>query len=673
MHNLNTVQLEAVRYLDGPLLVLAGAGSGKTKVISQKISYLIKDCGISPSSIVAVTFTNKAAREMKTRASSGIKAKWSKGLSVSTFHTLGLKFIKSEYKELDFKSNVSIFDREDCLVLIRELLCQESEEHKEKLDIYLNIISRWKGQGLSPAQALQQAKTPFEISSIALYEQYQKHLKVYNAVDFDDLILLPLQLLKENAEVREKWQNRIRYMLVDEYQDTNNSQYELVRLLTGVQGRFTVVGDDHQSIYAFRGAKPDNLLELTHDYPQLKVIKLEQNYRSTGTILKAANHLIQFNQSLFEKNLWSHFSQGEPIKILCTDNEEQEAMRVVAALLNQKQQEKTEFKECAILYRSNHQSRIFEKALREHQIPYQISGGTSFFSRTEIKDLMAYFKLLVNSEDDCAFLRIVNTPKREIGPATLEKLSAYAKTRNVSLFEASFELGLEQFLPQKAVEKLRQFTHWINLMADNAKRGDPILVIKELVKKINYESWIMDTSVNPKNAERRMENVQELLLWLERLLKPKEGEDVIEEKTLASAVSSMVLMDILEHANDDKIQDSVQLMTLHAAKGLEFQVVFLVGLEEEILPHRTSIEEDAIEEERRLLYVGITRAKKTLTLSLAKQRRRYSEVTDTTPSRFLDELPKDCIVWDDPSKVVSEAERAQQGKRHLDVIRGLLG
>lgn len=669
MTTLNPEQWEAVRYLNGPLLVLAGAGSGKTKVITQKISYLIQECGFAPTTIVAVTFTNKAAREMKARVNAGLRGKQTRGLSVSTFHTFGLKFIKVEYNALGLKPNVSIFDTEDCLVLIRELLCHETEEHKEKLEIYLNTVSRWKGFGFSPEQALQQARNPFETSTALLYEKYQRHLKVYNAVDFDDLIYLPLQLLKQDPAVREKWQNRIRYLLVDEYQDTNNSQYELVRLLTGVQGRFTVVGDDHQSIYAFRGAKPDNLLELTQDYPNLRTIKLEQNYRSTGTILKAANQLISFNQSLFSKTLWSTFSLGEPIKIIATEDEMQEATKVVTKIFGHKLEENNDFKDYAILYRSNHQSRIFEKILRENKIPYQLSGGTSFFSRTEIKDLMSYLKLLVNPDDDCAFLRIVNTPKREIGPATLEKLSLYAKNRAISLFEASFEIGLEQFLPQTAVEKVRHFTHWMNLMSDNAKRGDPILVIKEMIKTIGYENWIIDTSSNPKSAERRMDNVKDLLSWLERLLKPEEPG---EEKTLSSAVSSMVLMDILEHTQDEKPQDAVQLMTLHAAKGLEFPFVFLVGLEEELLPHRTSIEEEMIEEERRLLYVGITRAKKILTLSFAKQRKSYSEVTSSTPSRFLEELPKECVTWEDQNKIPTEEERASRGKKHLDLIRGLL-
>lgn len=675
---LNTSQLEAVHYLNGPLLVLAGAGSGKTKVITQKISYLIQVCGIAPEQIVAVTFTNKAAREMKERATSAFKGKRGRGLSVSTFHTLGLKFIKTEFQAFGFKPNISIFDTEDCLVLLRELLCNTSDEHKEKLEIYLKHISRWKGMGLSPEQSMASAKNAFESQCAMLYEQYQRHLKTYNAVDFDDLILLPLQLLRNNPEIREKWQNRVRYLLVDEYQDTNTSQYELIRHFAGVQGRFTVVGDDHQSIYTFRGARPDNLLDLTRDYPNLKVIKLEQNYRSTGTILKAANHLINFNPSLFSKNLWSTFSVGDPIRILYAEDEEQEATRVVSQLLSHKFQEKTPFSNYAILYRSNHQSRIFEKALREHQIPYQLSGGTSFFSRTEVKDLLAYFKLLVNPDDDCAFLRIVNTPKREIGPATLEKLSLYATSRNIPLFEASFEIGLEQHLPHHTVEKIRHFTHWINLMSDNAKRGDALAVVKELVKTIQYDTWIMETSNTPHAAERRMENVNELLAWLERLLKGKQTQEndfneAPEEKTLSQAVNSMVLMDILEQTNEEKKQDCVQLMTLHSAKGLEFPFVFMVGLEEEILPHRTSIEEDAIEEERRLMYVGVTRAKRNLVLSLTRQRKRYSEIIATVPSRFLNELPPECVVWEGKEWAKTEESRAQQGKKHLDMIRGLLG
>jgi len=669
MNTLNPEQLSAVKYIDGPLLVLAGAGSGKTSVITHKITYLIQDCNIKPSHILAVTFTNKAAREMADRVSKSFPSKQAaKGLSISTFHTFGLKFIKAEHELLEFKPNLSIFDTEDSLSLLRELALQSNDDHKEKLEAYLQCISRFKNASLEPNQALESASNEIETCAAKLYFEYQKQLKIYNAVDFDDLILLPLKALSTNNDLLEKWQNKIHYLLVDEYQDTNRSQYALIQKLAGPSGKLTAVGDDHQSIYAWRGAKADNLVQLQQDFPNLKVIKLEQNYRSTGIILRASNHLISHNPSLFTKNLWSQLGLGEAIQILCAKDEEHEANRIVVQLLSHQFQNRTPYRDYAVLYRSNHQSRILEKVLREHRIPYQVSGGTSFFSRTEVKDILSYIKVLVNPDDDCAFLRIANVPKREIGPSTLEKLGIYAKQRNTSLFEASFEIGLEQTLSGKPLERLRHFTQWLTQTADNAEHGDPLAVIEGLIKSIHYETWLLDTSTNPKTAERKMENVLELVQWLKRLLENENGEG----KSLVEALQTMTLMDIIERNQDEKSLDCVQLMTLHAAKGLEFPHVFIAGLEEELLPHRNSIQDNNIEEERRLAYVGMTRAKKTLTLTLAKQRKRYNEMIDCLPSRFLEELPKEDIVWDGREGEIDIKAREKGGKAHLAAIRSLL-
>jgi len=667
MNKLNSAQLAAIHCIDSPLLVIAGAGSGKTRVITHKIAYLINDCGIKASHIYAVTFTNKAAREMAERAKKLLKNQTTR-FHISTFHTFGLKFIRQEHHYLGLNPNFSIFDTEDSLNLIRELLLQKSEDNKEKLNFYLQQISKLKNSLISPEVALNQAKDDLEFSLAKLYGEYQKQLHLYNSVDFDDLIFLPVKTLTTQPDSLEKWQQKIHYLLVDEYQDTNKSQYALVQLLSGVQGRLTVVGDDHQSIYAWRGAAAENLLQLQQDYPNLKVIKLEQNYRSSSTILKASNHLISHNPSLFKKNLWSHLGIGDPITILVAQHEEHEANRVVVHLLSHQFQHRIEHRDYAILYRGNHQARIFEKVLREHRIPCQVSGGISFFSRTEIKDILSYLKLLVNPDDDCAFLRIVNTPKREIGPATLEKLGAYAKLRNLSLFSASFELGLEQTLDGKPLERLRNFTNWINLIADNAKRGDTFGVLKDMMKNLNYESWLLDTCSNPKTVERKMKNVEELMDWLKRLLDPSSDD----KKSLTEVVHSFMLMDLLDRNQEQKTSNAVQLMTLHAAKGLEFPHVFMVGMEEGLLPHQTCIDENNIEEERRLAYVGMTRAKKTLTLSFAKQRRKYNEMVDCVPSRFLDELPKEEVVWDGDKVVIDPKVKEQRGKSHLSVIRGLL-
>jgi ATP-dependent DNA helicase Rep len=670
MAKLNPRQQQAVRHLDGPCLVLAGAGSGKTRVITRKIAYLIEECGFAPHNIAAVTFTNKAAREMKQRAGELLKGKNIKGLQVSTFHTLGLNIIRQELGVLGYKAGFSIFDSQDSAALIKELLRRDFGDDGGVIDQLRWQISRWKSALITPAEAPAAAGDDATLhAAAALYERYQHALKAYNAVDFDDLILQPARLFQEHPEIREKWQNKIRYLLVDEYQDTNASQYQLIRQLVGVRGALTVVGDDDQSIYAWRGAEPENMLLLQQDFPNLNVIKLEQNYRSSGRILKAANALIKNNSHVFaDKSLWSELGYGDPIKVITLRNDEHEAEQVVSELISHKFQRRTDFRDYAILYRSNHQSRLFEKVLREQRVPYYLSGGTSFFSHSEVKDIMAYLRLLTNPDDDAAFLRVVNTPRREIGPTTLEKLANYAGMRQMSLFAASFEVGLEQQLNEKGVNAVRRFTRWLVETGDRAQRGDPIAAVKDLIRDVNYEAWLNDSSRDLKQAEKRMANVWELVLWLERMYK-----NSAEDKTLADLVNHMTLMDMLDRNDDDEAGDCVTLMTLHAAKGLEFPHVFLVGVEEEILPHRVSVDEGSVDEERRLAYVGITRAQKTLTLSLCARRKRAGELLEMTPSRFLDELPEEDLEWRGIGQQVAPEERQERGKAHLANLRGLLG
>ncbi|GAB4351326.1 MAG: DNA helicase Rep [Gammaproteobacteria bacterium] len=665
--DLNPRQREAVRYIDGPLLVLAGAGSGKTRVITRKIAYLIGECGLAPQHVAAVTFTNKAAREMKERVGKQLGGKNVKGLTVSTFHNLGLNILRRECKTLGYKPGFSIFDASDSAALIKELTRKEHGGDGGQDESLLWTISNWKSDLLSPEEAMEQAENPHQVAAAILYEKYQRSLKAYNALDFDDLILQPVRLFDQHPEVLERWQNRIRYLLVDEYQDTNLSQYRLVRLLVGVRGALTVVGDDDQSIYAWRGARPENLVRLREDYPELKVIKLEQNYRSSGRILHAANALIANNPHVFEKRLWSDHGPGDPIKVLVCSSEQHEAERVVSQLMGHRFRHRTRYGDYAILYRGNHQSRLFETALREARIPYHLSGGTSFFERGEVKDIMAYLRLLANPDDDNAFLRIVNTPRREIGPGTLEKLGSYATGRGVSLLAACHELGLEQVLNRRALDRVRHFAGWLVNAADNAARGDPIAVIKGLIREIDYESWLADTSRDLQQAEKRMENVTELVAWLERIA--REG---VEEKGIGELVARLTLMDILERDDEEEAGDRVSLMTLHAAKGLEFPYVFLVGFEEESLPHRANLEGHGLEEERRLAYVGITRAQKGLTLSYAERRKRYGEMVDLEPSRFLAELPQDDLVWEGKEGSSDPQERQQTGKAHLANLRGIL-
>ena len=666
MSRLNSRQREAVRYIDSPLLVLAGAGSGKTRVIIQKIIYLIKDCGYSSKHIAAVTFTNKAAREMKQRIREAMgEAKAAKGIKISTFHTLGLNIIKREYKHLGYKAGLSIYDAQDCLSLMKELMSKvfSGDDNASQLQ---HIISLWKNALVTPEQALQLANAdPVKTAAAVLYEQYDRVMRAYNAVDFDDLIRLPVHLFQTQPDILDAWQNRIRYLLVDEYQDTNLTQYRLVQLLVGARGALTVVGDDDQSIYAWRGAHPENLVQLGQDFPRLKVIKLEQNYRSTGCILQAANHLIKQNPHVYEKALFSELGYGELIKVIEARDEDHEAERVVSAIMQNKFQRADSYGDYAILYRGNHQSRLFERCLREFQIPYVITGGPSFFNYTEVKDIVSYLRLIANSDDDAAFLRIINTPRREIGPTTIEKLAGYATQRQIGLVDACDELGLEQVLPPRAVQRLRHFVEWLATLSDRAQRGDLKSLIPDLLKDIDYELWLRDNASGVEAAERKLGNVQELVEWFNHMIDASD-----KDPELGELVSRMQLMDILDRDDKQEQQDGVHLITLHGAKGLEFPHVTIVGMEEELLPHHASIDENTIEEERRLAYVGITRAQKTLTLSYAARRKRSGELVSCEPSRFIDELPQDTL---QRSGGTSDPEQRQQiGRAHLENLRGLL-
>lgn len=666
---LNPGQQQAVEYVQGPCLVLAGAGSGKTRVITNKIAHLIRNTGYQPRQIAAVTFTNKAAREMKERVAQTLGRKEAKGLMISTFHTLGLEIIKREYKALGMKSNFSLFDDQDQLALLKELTFDHLEEDKELLQQLVSQISNWKNALLTPEQAKGLARSEREHTFAECYHRYELHLSSCNVLDFDDLITKPTLLFARDEQARERWQQRIRYLLVDEYQDTNTSQYQLVKLLVGKRAYFTVVGDDDQSIYSWRGAQPKNLVQLSKDFPELRVIKLEQNYRSSGCILNAANILIANNPHVFEKQLFSNLGYGDPMKVITANNEDHEAERVVGELIAHHFINKTDYKDYAILYRGNHQSRIFEKMLMQNRIPYRISGGTSFFSRPEIKDLLAYLRVLTNPEDDSAFLRIVNTPRRGIGPATIQKLGEWANTRDKSLYQASFDLGLGQTLSGQGLAALTNFTGWLAEVEKLVER-EPLIAVRDLLHGLDYQSWLFETSASPKAAEMRMKNVDQLFSWMAEML---EGDDLNEPMTLAQVVTRFTLRDMMERGEEAEELDQVQLMTLHASKGLEFPYVFLVGMEEGILPHQSSIDEDNVDEERRLAYVGITRAQKSLFFTLCRERRQYGELIRPEPSRFLYELPQDDLHWDDGKKVVKTAEEKQQaGLRGVAGLKAML-
>lgn len=661
---LNPQQLAAVNTIDKPLLVLAGAGSGKTRVITEKIHHLIENCHFLPEKIIALTFTNKAAQEMQERISKRYNKKLPEGLLITTFHSLGLNILRTEYEALNLAKRFSILDQADATDLLKKLLQEHSVNYPVE-DVQMQI-SQWKNQLKTPERLLQEELTAEQQKHIILYAAYREALNAYHTVDFDDLLLVPVELFQTNSAILAKWQQRLSYLLVDEYQDTNLSQYELLKLLVGRKTPFTVVGDDDQAIYAWRGAQADNLLKLKDDFPKLDVIKLEQNYRSTQRILKVANHLIANNPHLFTKNLWSQHGVGERVRVIQMKDSETEVLRIVQELLSHKLRFGKSFHQYAILYRSNHQARPFEQALREQQIPYHLSGGQSFFSHAEIKDVLAYCRLLINPSDDMAFLRVINTPRRGIGTQTLQQLSAHAKQRGLSLLDACHDYGHTHLLTSSSARSLLQFSDWIGGLSKDVHDQKNTQVLHQMMTDMDYTHWIQSNSKSPPAAERRQKNVNDLLAWMQRMLAANEKMDI------ASVIQRLCLLDMLSQTSSEDMKDKVQLMTLHAAKGLEFPFVFLVGLEEDILPHKNSIESDTIEEERRLLYVGITRAQELLVISYAQRRQRYKDFHSTKPSRFLAELPDEHLHWEGRNDKRSPEEKLQTGKSHLDSLKAML-
>lgn len=673
---LNAPQSEAVLYLDGPCLVLAGAGSGKTRVITQKITHLIEDRGYDPRTIAALTFTNKAALEMQERVGKLLKQpRQAKLLTVSTFHSLGVKILRQEANHLGLKDRFSIMDSDDCYSLVQDLAITTDKQIIRGIQ---NDISLWKNGLVDPADALRNAKDEDEAQSARIYASYVSTLAAYQAVDFDDLIRLPVELFRDNGAVRDKWQRRLRYLLVDEYQDTNTCQYELVKLMVtgiGKKPMFTAVGDDDQAIYAWRGATVENLANLKVDFPDLKLIKLEQNYRSTTRILQAANAVIGNNPKLFEKSLWSEHGLGEPIKVHSMPNDEQEAEQVAIMISADHFERKNQWTDYAILYRGNHQARIIEQALRNQRIPYTISGGQSFFDKAEIKDIIAYLRLLANQDDDPAFIRAVTTPRRGIGQSTLEVLGAFSGQWQCSLFEAVFKGGIEARLPDRQLLPLREFCNFINNLEARASRpgaagsGDNAAqVLDDLMEAIHYESYLYD-SFEERAAQSKFQNVMEFVNWLKD--RGRGGKDRSgEEKNVLELTQMVALMTMLE--GKDEEPDAIRMSTLHASKGLEYPHVFLVGCEEGILPHKgdpdAPVETLAqrIEEERRLMYVGITRAKRTLQITWCKKRKRAGEQVHCDQSRFIKEMQLD--VGDavpKESEIISPRERLARMKELL--------
>ena len=646
------------------MLVLAGAGSGKTRVITAKIAHLVEQ-GVDPAKIVAITFTNKAAREMRERAQALLRgsgrADAAERVQIQTFHALGLRIVRSEARALGLKPSFSILDPADLESIVAELLGTADRGRARKAQWR---ISQWKNALTSPKEALAAAQSDDELATARAYGNYADALAAYQAVDFDDLIVLPVTLLERDPTARERWQSRCAHVLVDEYQDTNPAQYRLLRALVGEATPFTAVGDDDQAIYGWRGATLDNLAALPRDYPALAVIKLEQNYRSTVRILRSANALIANNPKLFDKRLWSELGHGEPLRVSPARDDEAEAELVVRRLMAHKFEKRTRYSDYAILYRGNHQSRAFETVLRAHAIPYELSGGQSLFDKAEIKDVCAYLRLVANEDDDPAFLRAVVTPRRGIGQTTLARLGDIGAARHASLFAAVFDARAADIIPHKQRQTLEVFCALINGLRFRAPKEPAGRLLDELLHAIGYEDYLVAT-LDKREAQARSQSVRDFVAWLAR-----RGEE--DGRNLLELTQMVALITMLE-GREGEGADAVRLSTLHAAKGLEYPHVFLVGLEEGILPHRESIENGQVDEERRLMYVGLTRAQQSLHLSYCRTRRRAGERVDCTPSRFLKELAQDDLRYaDTPLPPDEAAQEKAAGSERLKALKAML-
>jgi len=654
---LNDPQRTAVRYLDGPLLVLAGAGSGKTRVITAKIAHLIEQ-GADPAGIAAITFTNKAAREMRERSGAAQRRRETAPAAptICTFHALGLKILRREAAAMQLTPRFSILDPADVEPIVAELL---TTTDRARVRAAQWQISAWKNALIAPPEALARASTEAEGAAARVYARYRAALSAYQAVDFDDLIALPVAALECDAGAAEHWQKRLQYLLIDEYQDTNPAQYRLLRLLTGARAAFTAVGDDDQAIYGWRGATVANLERLPRDYPSLKVIKLEQNYRSSIRILRSANALIGHNTKLFDKALWSDLGLGEPIQVAPAADDQAEAESVARTIAALKFEHGTRFDDFAVLYRGNHQARAFEQALRAQNMPYSVSGGQSWFDRTEIRDIVAYLRLIANDEDDPAFVRAVTTPRRGVGAQTLEHLG-----RAGGLFAAACDDGLTSALPARQREALTEFCRMINGLRYRAEREPAGRLIDELIKTIGYEDHLCSTC-DKREAQTRWESVVDFVRWLST-----KGES--DGRNLLELTQSIALLTLLD-GEEGREPDAVRLSTLHAAKGLEFAHVFLVGLEEGVLPHREAIVAGNIDEERRLMYVGLTRAQQSLRLSWCRRRKRAGEWHGAEPSRFIGELAQEDLRHAEAALGPADAAREKEaGNARLRQLRAML-
>lgn len=654
--SLNPQQAAAVAGCDGPTLVLAGAGSGKTRVIVEKIAHLIASGRYPARRIAAITFTNKAAREMRERVAKRVHGADAEGLTICTFHALGVRLLQVEHARVGLRRGFSVFDADDGLAQLKDL---RPDAKPEALQALQASIARAKNAGLTPEQAQAAARSERERDAAEVYARYQARLFAFNAVDFDDLIRLPVQLLETDPDCLAAWRGRIGYLLVDECQDANDAQYRLLKALAGPAGQFTCVGDDDQSIYAWRGANPENLSALARDYPDLRIITLEQNYRCSNRVLRAANTLIAHNRHVHRKRLWSTNADGERIRVWQCEDSTHEADKVAAEIQFLAAKHDAPWSDFCVLFRGNHQSRPLERALQLLRVPYHLSGGTAFLDRGEVKNALAWLRLLANPDDDAAFLRAVQSPRREVGPAALTKLAELARQAGLSLARATESIGLLKQLPPRASNGLSQFADLLRVLRQQAER----LPAAELVSQVNERSGLLAAlrmhCKNEATFALRRGNLDELADWFAGTRDARAGD-------LAAQLA------LLSHADRADAGNQVRLMSLHAAKGLEFRFVFIIGMEDGVLPHDASIDEGRLEEERRLLYVGMTRAKQRLWLSHARQTQRWGRKIRLHPSRFLDELPQVELQRDGDDPAADAARRRERADAGFAAIKALL-
>ncbi len=656
MHGLNPPQAAAVLHIEGPLLVLAGAGSGKTRVIVEKIAHLIGSGRYPARRIAAITFTNKSAKEMRERVAKRLREQDADEVTICTFHALGLKFLQIEHAAVGLKRGFSIFDADDAAAQIKDLMYGAKPDDIEDMK---NLVSRAKNAGLSPEQAMAAARSNREKEAASVYERYQLRLTAFNAVDFDDLIRLPVQILEENPEIALAWRERIGYLLVDECQDTNDAQYRLLKQLAGEKGNFTCVGDDDQSIYAWRGANPENLQQMGRDYPTLEIIKLEQNYRCSNRVLRAANALIANNPHEHLKKLWSDQADGERIRVWECRNSEHEAEKVAAEIAFVAQSRNVPWSDFCILFRGNFQSRPLEKAMQLLRIPYHLTGGTMFLERQEVKDTLAWLRLLVNPDDDTAFMRAVQSPKRDVGAGTLAKLAELAQERDMPMAQAAEAIGALQQLPPRAANSLARFTDILRDLRAQTRQVSSGDMIRKVAKESGLLSELRQQAKEEASYQRRANNIEELAQWFEGGPRGATAADLAGQLAL------------LSRSDKDEGGNQVRMMTMHASKGLEFPYVFIVGCEDGVLPHQVSLDEGNLQEERRLLYVGITRAKIQLWMSYSKLTRKFGEHVRLKPSRFFEEIPAEEIQRDGADPVADAARKKERASAGLAAIEAL--